>query len=54
MQWLCSSGTCALGAFYEKQSYAAAQGLFRRYFQINHDNHVPSAQAIETLIKNVM
>jgi transposase len=52
-QWSGVERAFAIKAFYKNNdNYAAAQQLFRRHFQINCNNPVPSAHAIKTWIKN--
>jgi transposase len=51
-QWSGAQRAFAIKAFYKNDSYAAAQRLFSRHFQINPNNPVPSAHAIKTWIKN--
>jgi transposase len=52
-QWTGAQRAFAIKAFYKNNdSYAAAQRLFRRHFQINHNNPVPSAHAIKTWVKS--
>jgi transposase len=52
-QWTGVQRAFAVKAFYQNNdNYAAAQRLFRRHFQINSNNPVPSAHAIKTWIKN--
>jgi hypothetical protein len=52
-QWTGEQRAFAIGTFYKKKdNYAATQQSFCQPFNINHNNPVPSANAIKTWVQN--
>jgi hypothetical protein len=51
-QWTRSQQAFAIKVFYKNDSYITTQWLFHQHYHLDQHDHVPSAHAIKTWLKN--